>query len=159
MRRVATGLASGRRGSTGHSLASTIRSWKPEVHRYDPAAEIEATLESLQVLLADPDPTRRLDLYTDDALLLQCRSLAVRGMPAILAREDVSVLQDVATRSELIDGDGGLASAFGSDSFTFEDPSGDRASVATYFLLTLRKETGGKWLVAREFLIEDADTN
>jgi ketosteroid isomerase-like protein len=62
-------------------------------------------------------------------------------------------------RPELIDGDGGLASAFGSDSFTFEDPSGDRASVATYFLLTLRKETGGKWLVAREFLIEDADTN
>jgi ketosteroid isomerase-like protein len=111
------------------------------------------------VLLADPDPTRRLDLYTEDALWLQCGSPPVRGMPAILAREDVSVLQDVAIRPELIDGDGGLASAFGRPSFTFEDPSGDRDSVATYFLLTLRKETGGKRLVAREFLIEDADTN
>jgi ketosteroid isomerase-like protein len=129
-----------------------------EVNGFDPS-EIEATLESLQVLLADPDRNRRLDLYTEDAVAVESGEAPVRGMRALLARQDVPVLLDVEVRPELIEGDGRLASAFGHASCSFEDSSGDRVRVAMYFLMALRKETDGIWRVAREFLIYDGDTD
>lgn len=121
---------------------------------FDPA-EVEATLRSLVAVLEDPDPTRRIDAYTSDAIFVMEGSPPVRGGAEMLDR-DPPRLYDVTVVPERIEGCHRSAVVYGRFTcFLNRTPDDPGVPVATSLLMHLRKESDGVWRIAHESLVAE----
>jgi ketosteroid isomerase-like protein len=121
---------------------------------FDPA-EVEATLRALVAVLEDPDPKRRVDAYTSDAIFVMEGSPPVHGRAEMLDR-DPPVLYDVTVVPERIEGCHHFAVADGRFTCFLNRTAHDRGvPVAMHLLMHLRKEIDGVWRIAHESLVAE----
>ena len=119
---------------------------------FDPA-EVEATLRSLVAVLEDPDPKRRIDAYTSDAIFVIEGSPPVRGGAEMLDRNP-PLLYDVTVDPERIEGCHRFAVVYGRFTCFLNRTSDHRGvPVVTSLLMHLRKEADGVWRIAHESLV------
>ena len=113
-------------------------------------AEVAAALESFVAVLEDPDPQARAFIYTEDATFAM-PGILVEGRRAMLERlKSGTILESVTLTPLGIERRNDLAYAYGR--FSCRDRG---RPVAMRFLMVLRKESDGNWLVQREFLADE----
>ena len=113
--------------------------------------EVRAALASFVPLLESSEPTARVRCYTPDAIFVQPGSDPVRGHEEMLLR-NLTVLHDVVLEPEHIEVSGDLAYAFGRFTCDVDAAEGLRVALEAHFLMVLRKDVEGTWLIAREFI-------
>jgi ketosteroid isomerase-like protein len=110
--------------------------------------EVAAALQGFIPQLEDPDPRRRAYIYTEDATFVM-PGTSLQGRAEMLRQlESGTLLRSVSLTPSTIEVRGNLAYACGLFSCVQED-----RPVMLHFLMVLRKETGGAWRIAREFLV------
>jgi ketosteroid isomerase-like protein len=120
---------------------------------FDPA-EVEETLRSLVKVLEDPDPKRRIDAYSSDAIFVMEGSPPIRGTEML--DRDPPVLYDVTVVPERIEGCHQLAVVYGRFTCVLNRTSDDPGMpVAMRLLMHLRKEVDGVWRIAHESLVAE----
>ena len=123
--------------------------------KYDFApAEVEATLRLLAAVLEDPDPKRRIDAYTSDAVFV------MQGSPTVHRAEmfdrDPPVLYAVTVTPERIEGCHRLAVVYGRFTCFLNRTSDDPGMpVEMRLLMHLRREDDGRWRIAHESLVAE----
>ena len=122
-------------------------------------AEIRAAEKLLVRALEEKDPIGRVQMYTEDATFVAPGVPAVQGRDALLKRAKVAspVSSFVITPLET-EGDGHLAYVYGHFSWVNGPTAanGDEKRSSMRFLIVWRKETDGRWRIARELLNSDA---
>ena len=120
-------------------------------------AELEATLGPLVAVLEDPNPKRRINAYTSDAIFVMEGAPPVYGRAEMLDR-DPPLLYDVTVVPERIERCHRFAVAAGRFTCSVNRAADDPGvPVAMHFLMHLRKETDGVWRIAHESLVAERD--
>ena len=119
------------------------------------AAAIRAAEKALAEAFEDPDPTAWVNSYTDDALFAGPGLPTIEGRAALLAAAQQTTISSMQIVADSTIGAGDFAATVGRASWV----SGPRDSGAPTrrrrFLMVWRKETDGRWRIARELLNED----
>ena len=113
---------------------------------------IRAAEEGLAEALNAPDPTAWVDFYTDDAIFLGHDRPALEGRDALLAYAgQMSPISSLRIEPLSTDGGGDLAIVVAN--VTWEQ-GGSTPRLRS--LLVWRRETDGRWRIAREMLNTEA---
>jgi ketosteroid isomerase-like protein len=115
---------------------------------------IRAAEKALAEAFESPDPTAWVDFYTDDAVFVGPGAPAIEGRSALLdAAPHISISSmEIAPVSTL--GAGDFAATLGSVTWASGAERSDAARVRRRFLMVWRRESDGRWRIAREMLNE-----
>jgi uncharacterized protein (TIGR02246 family) len=112
-------------------------------------AAIRAAETGLEEALNDPDPTAWVDFYTADAIFLGHGRPALEGRDALLAyASEMPPVSSLRIEPLSTDGSGDIATVVADVTGMLQDGSTGRIRS----LLVWRRETDGRWRVAREML-------
>ena len=122
---------------------------------FDPA-EIRAATTKLIAALEDPDPTAWVNMYTEDAGLLEAGSEPLEGRAKLLelarSMQPMSSVTISVTRTE---GHGRIAYMYGAASWVNGRPPQAGSTSKVHFVIVWRKELDGQWRVAQEVLVPE----
>jgi ketosteroid isomerase-like protein len=126
-----------------------------EPRNFDPA-EIRAATTKLIAALEDPDPTAWVQMYTEDAGLLEAGSEPLEGRAKLLelarSMQPMSSVTISATRTE---GHGRIAYMYGTASWVNGRPPQAGSTSKVHLVIVWRKESDGQWRVAQEALVPE----
>jgi ketosteroid isomerase-like protein len=116
---------------------------------------IRTAEKALAEAFESPDLTAWVDFYTDDAIFVGPGVPAIEGRSALFdTAPQVSISSmEIAAVSTL--GTGDLAATFGRATWVSGPKGWDAARVRRRFLMVWRRESDGRWRIAREMLNED----
>jgi ketosteroid isomerase-like protein len=122
---------------------------------FDPA-EIRAATTKLIAALEDPDPTAWVNMYTEDAGLLEAGSEPLEGRAKLLelarSMQPMSSVTISVTRTE---GHGRIAYMYGTASWVNGRPPQAGSTSKVHFVIVWRKDPDGQWRVAQEALVPE----
>jgi ketosteroid isomerase-like protein len=114
--------------------------------------EIRAAERHLVTLLEDPDVSKRVAAYTDDAIFAMSGAPAVHGRDEMMRRPKRRLFSVSLSPMET-EGHGRLACVYGRFAAVVDrTDSSDGRPIAMRFLIVWRKEADGVWRIAKEFL-------
>jgi len=116
---------------------------------------IRAAEKALAEAFESPDLTAWVDFYTDDAIFVGPGMPAIEGRSALFdAAPQISISSmEIAAVSTL--GTGDFAATLGRATWVSGPKGSDAARVRRRFLMVWRRESDGRWRIAREMLNED----
>ena len=116
---------------------------------------IRAAEEALAASFESGDPTAWVDSYTDDAIFAGPGVPTIEGRAAFLeaARHVVISSMEIAAESTL--GAGDFAASFGRATWVNGPKGSDGPVVRRRLLMVWRRESDGRWRIARELLNDD----
>jgi ketosteroid isomerase-like protein len=116
---------------------------------------IRAAEKALAEAFESPDPTAWVDFYTDDAIFVGPGAPAIEGRGALVdAAPHISISSmEIAPVSTV--GTGDFAATLGNVTWVSGAERSDAGRVRRRFLMVWRRESDGRWRIAREMLNED----
>lgn len=118
---------------------------------FDPV-EIRSAERRLVTLLEDPDVSKRVAAYTDDAVFVMAGAPAVHGRDEMMQRPKRRLFS-VSIAPVATEGHGRLACVYGRFAAVVDrTESSEGRPIAMRFLIVWRKEADGGWRIAKEFL-------
>lgn len=118
-------------------------------------AAIRETEKALAEAFESPDPATWVDFYTDDAVFVGPGAPAIEGRSAFLEVAPELGMSSVEIVAESILGTGEFAASLGRASWVSRARGMDAPRVRRRFLMVWRRESDGRWRIAREMLNED----
>jgi ketosteroid isomerase-like protein len=117
-------------------------------------AEIRAAEKALAVAFESPDATAWVDGYTDDAIFVGPGVPAIEGRNALLEVAPQIAISSMEIVADSTLGTGDFAATLGRATWV-SGPNGPDQVVRRRFLMVWRRESDGRWRIAREMLCED----
>jgi ketosteroid isomerase-like protein len=118
---------------------------------FDPE-EIRTAERHLVTLLEDPDVSKRIAAYTEDAVFVMSGAPAVRGRDEMMRRTKRRLFSVSLSPLET-EGQGRLACVYGRFAGVVDrTDTSEGKPIAMRFLIVWRKDTDGVWRIAKEFL-------
>jgi uncharacterized protein (TIGR02246 family) len=116
---------------------------------------IRAAEKALAEAFESPDFTAWVDFYTDDAIFVAPGVPAIEGRSALVdVAPQISISSmEIAAVSTL--GTGDFAATLGRATWVSGPKESDAGRVRRRFLMVWRRESDGRWRIAREMLNED----
>ena len=117
-------------------------------------SEIRAAEKALTLAFESPDATAWVDAYTDDAIFVAPGVPAIEGRSALLDVAPHIAISSMEIVADSTLGTGDFAATLGHATWV-RGPNGPDQLIRRRFLMVWRRESDGRWRIAREMLSED----